>query len=289
MAEPLRDRAADNPVPQRLGAYGLRLTGLETARRYLVEAPASWPDLAVTRQAGMAGIEHDLVADDWAEYRVLGGGCCVRLDREPLAARFTVADVFSDDAMAHPGLGMLASITNRWLGRDSFHAGAFLAGAGAWAVLGAKEAGKSTMLGYLAAKGIGVVSDDVLIIGDGHALSGPRCVDLRHSAADWMGQGVDIGVVGERRRWRVQLPPVPAAAPLQGWIVPVWGDHVELEVVPPAGRLPLLYANLALTRIPRSPERLLRLAALPCLIFRRPRRWEAMEQAVVTLLDRLAG
>lgn len=282
------NRAVQDQCPQRLGAYGLRLTGLETARRYLVGAPASWPDLAIERVTGTPSIDYEIVEDDWAEYRFLGGGC-VSLEREPLTARFTAADVLSDDAMAHPGLAALAAITNRWLGRDAFHSGAFLAGAGAWAVMGAKEAGKSTMLGYLAAKGVGIVSDDMLIIGDGHALSGPRCVDLRPSAADWMGQGVDIGVVGDRRRWRVQVPPVPAAVPLQGWIVPVWGDRVELEVVPPAGRLPLLYANLGLTRIPRSPERLLRLAALPCLIFRRPRRWEAMEEAMVMLLDRVAG
>jgi hypothetical protein len=274
--------------PQRLGAYGLRLTGLETARRYLVDAPPSWPDLAVERVMGTPRTNNDIVEDDWAEYRVLGGGR-VRLDRVPLTARFTPADVFSDDAMAHPGLSTLASITNRWLGRDSFHAGAFLAGAGAWGVLGPREAGKSTVLGYLAAKGVGIVSDDVLIIGDGHALSGPRCVDLRHGAADWMGQGVDIGVVGDRRRWRIQVAPVPAAVPLQGWIVPTWGDRLEFETVPPVGRLPLLYANLSLTWIPRSPEKILRLAALPCLIFRRPRRLDAMEEAVAMLLDRVAG
>lgn len=283
------DRAVEGQGPRRLGAYGLRLTGLETAGSYLVGAPTSWPDLAIERVTGTPSIERDIAEDDWAEYRVLGGDCCVRLDREPLTARFTAAGVLSDDAMAHPGLGMLAAITNRWLGRDAFHAGAFLAGGGAWGVLGAKEAGKSTTLGYLAAKGVGIVSDDILIVGDGHAFSGPRCVDLRHSAAGWLGQAVDIGVVGDRRRWRVHVPPVPATVPLQGWIAPIWGDRVELEAVPPAGRLPLLYANLGLTRIPRSPERLLRLAALPCLIFRRPRRWEAMEEAVVMLLDRVAG
>ena len=273
--------------PRWRGAYGLRLTGLETASRYLVAAPARWPELTIERDDGAPRIVHDVVAEDWAEYRILGGSCHVHLNREPLTARFTALGGLSDDAMVHPGLAILAAITNRWLGRDAFHAGAFLAGAGAWGVLGAKEAGKSTMLAYLAAKGAGIVSDDVLIVGDGHALSGPRCVDLRNSAAHWTGQGVDIGVIGERRRWRVQVPPVPAAVPLQGWVVPAWGDHVKLEAVPPAGRLPLLYANLGLNRIPRSPEALLRLAALPCLIFRRPRRWEATEEAVTMLLDQV--
>lgn len=279
-------RAVENQSPRRLGAYGLRLTGLETASRYLVDAPADWPDLAIERLDGTPSVERSSVTDDCARYQVLGGGS-VHLDRAPLIARFTATGGFSDDAMAHPGLAMLAAITNRWLGRDAFHAGAFLAGAGAWGVLGAKEAGKSTLLGYLAAKGAGIVCDDVLVIGDGHGLAGPRCVDLRSSAADWLGQGVDIGMVGDRRRWRVQVPPVPAEVPFQGWIAPTWGDRVELAAVPPAGRLALLCANLALTRIPRSPERLLQLAALPCLVFRRPQRWEAMDEAVATLLDRL--
>ena len=207
--------------------------------------------------------------------------------REPLTARLTVPGGFSDDAMVHPGLALLAAITNRWLGRDAFHAGAFLSGAGTWAVMGAKEAGKSTTLGYLAAKGVGVISDDVLVVDGGHALAGPRCVDLRASAADWLGQGVDVGVVGARRRWRMHVPPVPAAVALQGWILPSWGERVELEVVPPAQRIPLLYANLAQLRVPRDPAQLLSLAALPCLILRRPRRWEAMDEAVAMLLDRI--
>lgn len=284
------DRAVEDHAPRRLGAYGLRLTGLETASGYLVDAPAGWPDLAIERVAGTPSVDRNIMKENhWAQYRLFGGRCCVRLDREPLTARFTATGGVSDDEMAHPGLGGLATITNRWLGRDVFHAGAFLAGAGAWGVMGAKEAGKSTTLGYLAAKGVDIMCDDVLVVEDGHGFAGPRCVDLRASAADWMGQGVDIGVVGDRRRWRVRVPPVPPAVPLRGWIVPVWGDRVALEAVAPAGRLPLLYANLGLIRIPRSPERLLRLAALPCLVFRRPRRWETMDEAVTMLLDRVAG
>ncbi len=282
------DHAVEDHGHQRLGAYGLHWTGLEMESRYLVDAPAGWPDLAIERIEGTPTLERDTMEDHWAQYRLFGGRCCVRLDKEPLTARFTATEEISDDEMAHPGMGTAATIINRWLDRDVFHAGAFLVGAGAWGVLGAKEAGKSTMLAYLAAKGVGIMCDDVLVVEDGHGFAGPRCVDLRASAADWMGQGVDIGLVGDRGRWRVRVPPVPAAVPLRGWIVPAWGDHVALEAVPPAGRLPLLYANLGLIRMPRRPERLLRLAALPCLTFRRPQRWEAMEEAVAMLLDRIA-
>jgi hypothetical protein len=277
----------------RLGAYGLHLTGLDTASRYLVKAPATWPQLAIERTAApAASIDQATMNDDWAEFGVLDRSNRVghgRIDRAPLAARFTGPAGFDDDAIIHPGLGMLAAIANRWLGRDAFHAGAFLTGDGAWAVMGAKDAGKSTTLAHLAAKGRGIVADDVLIIDNGHAFAGPRCVDLREGAADWLGQGESINTIGERRRWRVHVPAIPPVVPLRGWILPTWGDRIELEPVPALRRLPLLYANLALTQIPRYPDRLLSLAALKFLVFRRPRRWEAMEEAAATLLDRLGN
>ncbi len=280
---------------RRRGAYGLCLTGLETASRYLVDVPVTWPELAIDRVAGAPAICEGTgtLTDDWAEFGFLDRTDRVghaRIDRDPLAARFTSPAGFNDDAMIHPGLSLIAAVANRWLGRDAFHAGAFLTEGGAWAVMGAKEAGKSTTLGHLAAKGFGIVADDVLIIEDGQALAGPRCVDLREGAASWLGQEADsVVTIGRRRRWRTHVPPVPPAVHLLGWLLPTWGDRVELESVPAIHRLPLLYGNLALTQIPRHPERLLRLAALPFLVFQRPRRWETMDQAAASLLDKLSS
>ncbi|MGH3870104.1 MAG: hypothetical protein ACRDSR_01095 [Pseudonocardiaceae bacterium] len=285
--------AAVSPRPRRRGAYGLHLTGLETASRYLVDVPPTCPTLAIDRIVGAAAIGKatSTLTDDWAEFGFLDRTDRVghaRINRDPLSARFTSPAGFDDDAMIHPGLSLIAAVANRWLGRDAFHAGAFVTEAGAWAVMGAREAGKSTTLGHLTAKGLGLVTDDVLIVEDGQALAGPRCIDLRESAASWLGQGADnVLTIGQRRRWRTHVPPVPHTVPLQGWILPTWGDRVELESVAAVRRLPLLYANLALTQIPRQPEQLLRLAALPFLVFRRPRRWETMDEAATALLDRL--
>jgi hypothetical protein len=280
-------------APHRLGAYGLHLTGLEEASRYLVEAPATWPQLTIERAVGpAASIDQGTMNDDWAEFRVFDRSSRVghaRIDRAPLAARFTGPGGFDDDAIIHPGLSMLAAIASRWLGRHTFHAGAFLTDDGAWAVMGAREAGKSTTLAHLAAKGRGIVADDILIVENGEVLPGPRCIDLREGAADWLGQGEAINTIGERRRWRVHVPPVPPAVPLRGWILPMWGDRLELEPVAALRRLPLLYANLALTQIPRYPDRLLGLAALEFIVFWRPRRWETMDEAAAVLLDRLSS
>ena len=148
--------------------------------------------------------------------------------------------------MIHPDLGFIAAVVNRWAGREVFHAGAFLAENGAWGVLGTREAGKSSLLGQLAAKGVPVFADDALVVEDRTAFAGPRCIDLREGAADWLQQGTDIGMVGNRRRWRVRLPAVPATAPLAGWIVPEWAEHIELRSAPAALRLTLLNASVYL-------------------------------------------
>ena len=277
-----------------IGAYGLRLTGLESASRNLVVAPDSWPDLMIERVVGSSTLKQPyFVGDESAEFRTLDqtdqrGD--VRVDREPLTVRFTSPGGFSDAAVIHPALGLVAAVANRWLGRDVFHAGAFLNGDGAWAVMGAQEAGKSSLLGHLATKGVGIVADDAVVVDkDGLVHAGPRCVDLREGAADWLGQGEDIGIVGTRRRWRMHVPAVPAAVPLRGWIVPEWGDCIELGAVPVVLRHRLLYANRYLGEVPRRPERVLDLIALPFVIFRRPRRWESAEEATAALLDLLDG
>ncbi len=75
------------------------------------------------------------------------------------------------------------------MGRRSFHTGAFVASGGAWGILGGRDDGKSTMLAWLAVHGHEIVCDDVLIVGQGDALAGPRCIDLRQSAYTHFAMG----------------------------------------------------------------------------------------------------
>ena len=81
-----------------------------------------------------------------------------------------------------------------------FHGGSFLDASGrTWGVVGSREAGKSSFLAWCATRGVPVVGDD-LIVTDGTLVNaGPRCIDLRESAADRFGIGEDIGVVGDRK------------------------------------------------------------------------------------------
>jgi hypothetical protein len=276
-----------------IGAYGVWIEGLESLAGSLGPASPDWPRLRINRSIGPCPVQRPyVVGDDRAEVRIadqtgrVGG---IRIDRDPLTASFTSPGGFSDDAMIHPDLGFLAAVVAKWSGREVFHAGAFLTENGVWAVLGTREAGKSTLLGLLAARGVAVFTDDALVVGGGTAFAGPRCVDLREGAADRLQQGTDIGLVGNRRRWRVQLPAVPASAPLAGWIVPEWGDDIELRTAPAAQRLALLNSSVYLKEAPPRPERLLALVTLPVVVFRRPRNWAEADAATTALLDRIAG
>jgi len=258
--------------------------------RYLVDAPDDWPELTIERGSGEVGPEPACVRDDHATYRTLdtAGEARVAIQRDPLAVRITAAHESAGESMIHPQMGTIAAIIGHWSGQLAFHAGALLLGDGAWGIMGAREAGKSSLLGYLATTGVGIIADDVLVLGGGQIFAGPRCVDLREGAAEWLGRGEVIGSGGPRQRWRMTLPPVPATVPLRGWIVPGWGPDVRIDPVPLPHRLPMLHHNLALTRpAPRHPERMLRMAALPVVRFQRPRDWAMMADSAARLLDHL--
>ena len=272
-----------------LGTYGLRIEGLTGAGRLLREACGDWPVLHIDKQVGSTHPEVEMVDDEHAAFRLQGDAGSVHLDRATLTAQFTLHQPTDDEAIVHPFLALTAAIVNRWLGRETFHAGAFVVDDGAWAMLGEKGAGKSSTLGYLAVNGTTVLTDDVLAIDDGDALAGPSCIDLRPDAAAYLDAGEDLGVVGARSRFRVVMPPAPARVPLRGWVFPQWSDTIELVPIPASRRLPLLAANLALTRAPTSPQRFLDFATLPCFELRRPRRFDLLDETVAVLLDRLRG
>lgn len=119
-------------------------------------------------------------------------------------------------------------------------------------------------------------------------MAGPRCIDLRHGAADYFQLGTYIGHIGTRERWRAQVAAVPPTAPFRGWVVPTWGDDVRVGSVPAAQRLPLLVARRGF-RVPEADDgKWLDLLALPMVSFQRPQDWSAMDVGMTHLLDHLA-
>jgi hypothetical protein len=285
---PTHNEQGDDGSPAHLGVYGLRLEGVSHAARLLGPAHRDWPCLRIERTLGRRELSQQFADDDAAEFRLQGDVGSVRLDRSTLTAQFRVDSPIDDEAVVHPFLALSAAIASRWLGRDAFHAGAFMVNEGAWAILGEKGVGKSSTLGCLGLNGTTVVTDDVLVLDNGDALGGPSCVDLRPDAAVFLDAGEDLGVVGARERRRLLLPTPPDRVRLHGWVFPTWSDTIELVPIPLTRRLPLLVANLALQQTPTNAARFLDYATLPCWEFRRPQRFDSLDESVGRLLDRLS-
>jgi hypothetical protein len=125
-----------------------------------------------------------------------------------------------------------------------------------------------------------------VVIADGQVLPGPASIDLREGAAAHFGIGEALGRVGRRDRWRVALPPA-SAAPLAGWVLPLWDDDVSVTPVPLSSRLPVLMVNRALPGPPPDPAQFFELAGLPVLVWRRPRDFARMAAVTDVLLTHL--
>ena len=274
--------------PAAVGAYGLALEGVDAARRFLLPAAPGWPRFRIENRSGRLERITDRLGEDRAEI-VLRSGGVLFLDRTEARAEFVTPEPLSADELAHPGLAPVAAVTARWLGRQSFHAGAFVLGDEVWALLAEREGGKSTTLAWLAAHGHRIVCDDMLVLDGDAAYEGPRVLDLRSESAQRLGLGDYRGRVGLRERWRVELDAVPDGARFRGWIFLVWGDDVGVEPVRASDRLPRLAPHLGLRVPPAHPERLLELAALPSWEFRRPHGWSRFDEAGERLLAALAG
>jgi hypothetical protein len=224
-------------------------------------------------------------ADD-ARVRLAAGGQ-VEIDRLRGRATFTMPRRPSAAELVHPHLASVAAVAARWLGHESFHAGAVEADGGAWILLGGKAAGKSSFLAMLAVAGHCIVTDDVAVVHQTGAVSaGPRLIDLRAEAAARLGLGCPLGVVGIRERWRMDVPESPALLPLRGFVQLRWGDAPQVTRVPAASRVARLVDQRVIHRLPpRDPAFLLELAGLPMLELRRPRNWDAADEARERLLD----
>ena len=271
-----------------VGAYGLALDGIDAARRFLIPAAPQWPSFRITNSVGQLDRVSDRLGEERAEI-VLRSGGVLFLDRAEAKADFVTPESLSPDELAHPGLAPVAAVTARWLGRQSFHAGAFVLGRDVWALLAEREGGKSTTLAWLLSRGHPVVCDDMLVLEGADALVGPRILDLRGESAEWLGLGDYRGRVGARERWRVELDGVPAGTRFRGWVFLEWGDEIAVAPVRAGDRLPRLAQHLGLRVPPARPDRLLELAALPGWEFRRPRGWGRFDEAGDRLVETLAG
>jgi hypothetical protein len=270
------------------GACGLTLAS-EIGRRWLVQSPSHWLDWTLDWEEDQRPA---LAAEEWLDSQVkiflLSGGVA-EIDRESATTRLRLPQRPRPEALVHPYLGSTAAVVAWWQGHNSFHAGGFLTEDGVWGLLGDREQGKSSALGWLACRGIPVFDDDLLVVASGVALAGPRCLDLRRGASEHLGIGTWIGKVGARDRWRVSLPEVPPEAPLRGFIQLEWAEEVSVCQVPVHQRLGPLLANRGV-RLPETrSEPWLDFLALPMLTLSRPQDWGQADKAMELLLERVSS
>ncbi len=262
--------------------------GLHGADGLLVDAPPAWPSLELRHaQPGNDAPALDAVGPDGAQLKLQRGW--VDVDRRAGRVTFRLDDRPPDRDLVHPYLAPAAAVAARWMGRDSFHAGAVVVGDGAWAILGDKGNGKSTTLAWLALHGHPVLTDDLLVVNGEAALAGPRCIDLRQETSERLGVGESLGVVGQRERWRLALGVVPAQVPLRGFVTLAWHSQLSLESLRGPERLLTLLPGRTVRLAPTSPAALVELSSLPVWRLRRPRRWDALGEATERLLDALCG
>jgi hypothetical protein len=269
------------------GAYGVRLANVDEAAELLVPAGADWPALTIEQRLGTGEAPHDWMTERAATITLRNGGE-IAIDRGAGRVVFVLPRPVGPAELVHPLLAPVGGVMAWWYGRECFHAGGFVLDGRVWAVLGDRGAGKSTTMGWLALNGHGIVCDDLLVVGDGAVFAGPRSVDLRESAAEHLGAGEALGMVGARERWRLTVGPVESGLELAGSIFLGWGERVEAVVLPGRERLARVRAHRGVTIPPRDPTVLLDLAALPAWELRRPRSWDSLEPAGELLLATLA-
>lgn len=277
-------KGSESAPGQAIGAYGLALRGMEAARSLLVPAEPDWPSFELVRRRGYgSGDMLDRVSESSAELQIQNGGQ-IHIDRRAGRATFMTPRPTRIEELVHPYLARVAAVTAYWLERESFHAGALVSDGGVWGLLGERTSGKSSMLAWLALQGLEIVSDDMLILSDGHVFAGPRSLDLRGDAAASLGAGEPLGVAGGRERWRIKLGPVGEGLPLRGWIFLSWGADLAMQRLTASERI----ARLATHRGVRLPPRnaaLLDLAMQPGWELTRPRGWDVLGRSAELLLE----
>jgi hypothetical protein len=248
-----------------------------------VEVSGDAPEYAVAAEIGQAEAPGEHVDDARAELRLRSGGAIV-VDRAAQTVRYRIPHAVRPDELVHPYLAPAAAVINRWMGRESLHAGAVAVGGRALGIVGSREAGKSSTLAHLALAGVEVLCDDMLIVDAGRPLTGPRSIDLRADAAERFGTGEAIGMTGARERWRLTLGPASPAR-LAGWVFLAWGDEIAARPLPARERIPRIAQERGLRLPPVRPDALLELAELPAWELSRPREWASLPRAADLLLE----
>jgi hypothetical protein len=280
------------PALSRLGAYGFRVTGVDSGHDWLVPQEPGAPLLTLERVLGPWPDRPRVVSDEEIDIG-LAEGVWLHARADSGTVSFTAERPLDDDELIHPLLAPATALHWMWGGREALHAGAVTLGNGALLLLGDKQAGKSTTLAHLAqSHGLAVLSDDLAVLThDLNVLAGPRSIDHRSGSEQPDAQTpitepqAILVRGGERHRQR--LAPAPPRAQVRGWAQLAWGQTIELEPLDGASRLRILAGARRARALRGDPQTLLELAALPAYRLSRPRSLNALIPATELLLGAL--
>lgn len=268
------------------GAYGFRITGVDVAVPPFNHVADDAPEITVLLETSTARETAREVGVDRVVMPLLGGGA-VRMVRTPPGAILATPQPLTPEALAHPYLAPIAAAHASWRGWLAIHGGGIVVGGVIWGVTGPRNSGKSSFLAACAARGIPVVADDLMVIDGDIVHPGPRSVDLRPDAAEQLGLGSDIGVVGNRPRFRLELPPVEGTPSFAGWIFLAWGPDISMSEVAAGDRVRRLRPKNAVPGLPPHPTAFLRSVGKPCFSLHRPRAWAYSAAAVDQVVEQL--
>jgi hypothetical protein len=245
-----------------------------------------WPLITVVHEPEAAPVpEASSVGDRTAT--VVSPAGVLRADRDAAVLRVATADGATDDDLVHPGLWPVAAVFARWRGAETLHAGAVrLRGeSGAWVVMADSGGGKSSFLAMLALDGHEILADDLIVIEDGACHAGPRCLDLRHDAAERLDlAGRPTSWARATSRIRLGLPPCAASRPVSGFVELDWGRDVGVQQRTPSDALAVLARHRRVIGLGAELECLLELAGRPLVCLTRPRDWASAQTGARALL-----
>ena len=248
-------------------------------------------DVALECRHAAAIIEHRQVEDDLISVREPRFSS-LEVRRDPASITLEFPDRASPEALVHPLLSLPLSILARWRGDLTLHAGAFYSNDRAWAVIGDREAGKSTMLAKIAEAGCPLLADDLLVLDGNVVRAGPACIDLRPDAAERIPNARYLGEIGSRPRHRLSTAPGPARAELGGFFLLGWDEDptVRAEPMPAGEALRVVYDQEYFGLLgPGDPQRILELLDAPMWRVARPQDWSTTDEAVDRILETTAG
>lgn len=268
------------------GVYGAKVTGLDRCAGLGV-VPSGWPEWRVVIEVDQGkGDDRPEVAGTEDAFLRFGDGSTAEVHRTNGggSVRLRLATDVPHAEIAHPYLAVVGMFNAYWGDGIALHAGAVGIDGTAWLILTSKAGGKSTTLALLEMAGHPVLADDLSIIDSAlNVHRGPRFVDLREEAAESLGVGEYVGVLGVRERWRYRIADAPLTLPLGGIVVPTWGEPTVDHVVGSA-RLEPLAASVAL-RVPAGWDELLLTVAssVPMLRWSRPHDLADADRAIARL------